>query len=69
LPDRFGISPASHAERDDLVAALRTAIAEELTEQQRQVVTAIVVEGVPLPGGPTGQQPQRHLEDHVRHAP
>jgi hypothetical protein len=48
LPDRFGISLADHAERDDLVTALRTAIAEELTDRQRQVFTAIVVQGVPL---------------------
>jgi RNA polymerase sigma-70 factor, ECF subfamily len=48
LPDRFGISPADHAERNDLVTALRTAIAEELTDRQRQVFTAVVVQGVPL---------------------
>jgi RNA polymerase sigma-70 factor (ECF subfamily) len=48
LPDRFGISLADHAEREDLVTALRTAIAEELTDRQRQVFTAIAVQGVPL---------------------
>ena len=48
LPDRFGISPADHAERQDLMDALRRAVEEELTERQRRVFTAIVVHGVPL---------------------
>ncbi|HKD89687.1 MAG TPA: sigma-70 family RNA polymerase sigma factor [Streptosporangiaceae bacterium] len=48
LPDRFGMSPADHAERNDLVTALRTAIAEELTDRQRQVFTALVIQGIPL---------------------
>jgi RNA polymerase sigma-70 factor, ECF subfamily len=48
LPDRFGTSPADHAERQDLVAALRCAVEEELTERQRRVFVAIVVNGVPL---------------------
>ena len=48
LPDRFGISPADHAERQDLIGALRRAVEEELTERQRRVFVAIVVHGVPL---------------------
>jgi RNA polymerase sigma-70 factor (ECF subfamily) len=48
LPDRFGISPAEYAERQDLAAALRRAVEEELTERQRRVFVAIVVHGVPL---------------------
>ena len=48
LPDRFGVSPADHAERQDLIAALGRAVQEELTERQRRVFTAIVVHGVPL---------------------
>jgi RNA polymerase sigma-70 factor, ECF subfamily len=48
LPDRFGTSPADHAERHDLVAAVRRAVEEELTDRQRQVFTAIVVQGIPL---------------------
>jgi RNA polymerase sigma-70 factor (ECF subfamily) len=48
LPDRFGISPAEHAERRDLIAALRRAVQEELTDRQRHVFTAIVVNGIPL---------------------
>jgi RNA polymerase sigma-70 factor, ECF subfamily len=48
LPDRFGLSPADHAERRDLIAAVRRAVEQELTERQRRVFTAIVVEGIPL---------------------
>jgi RNA polymerase sigma factor (sigma-70 family) len=48
LPDRFGISPADHAERRDLIAAVRRAVEAELTERQRRVFIAIVVDGIPL---------------------
>jgi RNA polymerase sigma-70 factor, ECF subfamily len=48
LPDRFGISPAEYAERHDLIAAVRRAVEEELTDRQRQVFAAIVVQGIPL---------------------
>jgi RNA polymerase sigma-70 factor, ECF subfamily len=48
LPDRFGASPADHAEGRDLAAALRRSVEEELTDRQRRVFTAIVVHGVPL---------------------
>jgi RNA polymerase sigma-70 factor, ECF subfamily len=48
LPDRFGTSPADHVERRDLIAAVRRAVEEELTERQRQVFIAIAVNGVPL---------------------
>ena len=70
LPDRFGISPAEHAERQDLAAALRRAVEEELTERQRRVFTAIVVHGVAArrAGGPAGFEPQRDLQDDVRRA-
>jgi RNA polymerase sigma-70 factor, ECF subfamily len=47
LPDRFGTSPADHAERQDLIAAVRRAVEEELTERQRRVFIAIAVNGVP----------------------
>jgi Homocysteine S-methyltransferase len=47
LPDRFGTSPADHAERQDLIAAARRAVEEELTERQRRVFIAIAVNGVP----------------------
>jgi RNA polymerase sigma-70 factor (ECF subfamily) len=48
LPDRFGIDPAGEAEARDLLAALRTAVDETLTEHQRRVFVALVVQGVPL---------------------
>jgi RNA polymerase sigma-70 factor, ECF subfamily len=48
LPDRFGTSPADHAERRDLAAAVRRAVEEDLTERQRRVFIAIAVNGVPL---------------------
>ena len=47
LPDRFGLDPALESEWRDLVRALRRAVEEELTEHQRRVFTAIVVDGVP----------------------
>ncbi|HZE01033.1 MAG TPA: hypothetical protein VE155_04630, partial [Pseudonocardiaceae bacterium] len=48
LPDRFGLDPARESEWRDLVRALRRAVQEELTEHQRRVFTAIMVDGVPL---------------------
>lgn len=48
LPDRFGLDPARESEWRDMVQALRRAVEEELTEHQRRVFTAIVVDGVPL---------------------
>jgi DNA-directed RNA polymerase specialized sigma24 family protein len=46
LPGRFGTSPADHAERRELVAAVRRAVEEELTERQRRVFIAIAVNGL-----------------------
>lgn len=48
LPDRFGLGPADQAQWQGLVDALRRAVHEELSERQRQVFTAIVLQGVPL---------------------
>jgi RNA polymerase sigma-70 factor (ECF subfamily) len=48
LPDRLGAGPASEAERHDLVAAVRSAVDEELTARQREVFVALVLQGVPL---------------------
>jgi RNA polymerase sigma-70 factor (ECF subfamily) len=48
LPDRFGMGPADHAQWRDLTDALRRAVEEELTERQREVFVAIVLNGVPL---------------------
>ena len=48
LPDRLGMGPAENAQQRDLVQALRLVVADELTEHQRRVFTAIVVDGIPL---------------------
>ncbi|MDT4914150.1 MAG: hypothetical protein QOC66_3278 [Pseudonocardiales bacterium] len=48
LPDRFGMGPAEHAQWHELVDALRRAVEDELTERQRHVFVAIVLQGVPL---------------------
>jgi RNA polymerase sigma-70 factor (ECF subfamily) len=48
LPDRFGLDPARRAEWHDLVAALRRAVDEELSDHQRRVFVAIVLAGVPI---------------------
>jgi RNA polymerase sigma-70 factor (ECF subfamily) len=48
IPDRFGADPAQHAERRELAQALRRAVTEALTERQRRVFVAIIVEGIPL---------------------
>jgi len=48
LPDRFGVLPEQRAEYAELMAAVREAVEEHLTEHQRRVFVAIVVTGVPL---------------------
>jgi RNA polymerase sigma-70 factor (ECF subfamily) len=48
LPDRFGFDPADEAQWRDLLAAVRRAVEGELTERQRQVFVAIVLNAVPL---------------------
>jgi RNA polymerase sigma-70 factor, ECF subfamily len=48
LPDRFGLDPARQAEWRDLVRALRQAVDEDLTEHQRRIFTALVLDAVPL---------------------
>jgi RNA polymerase sigma-70 factor, ECF subfamily len=48
IPDRFGVGPAEHAESRELAEALRRAVIEALTERQRRVFVAIVVNGIPL---------------------
>jgi len=47
LADRFGLSPEEAAESADLLAAVRRAVEEELTERQREVFVALVIDGVP----------------------
>jgi RNA polymerase sigma-70 factor (ECF subfamily) len=48
LPQRFGIAPDQAAESNALMAAVRRAVQELLTEHQRRVFVALVVDGVPL---------------------
>ena len=48
LPDRFGFDPGRRAEWHDLLAALRRAVEQDLTDHQRRVFVAIVLRGVPL---------------------
>ncbi len=48
IPDRLGIDPARHAESVELVEALRATVAGSLSERQRRVFAALVIEGVPL---------------------
>ncbi len=48
MPDRFGLGPGREAETRDLLAGLREAVATELSERQRRVFEAIVLNEVPL---------------------
>jgi RNA polymerase sigma-70 factor, ECF subfamily len=48
IPDRFGADPAQHAESRELADALRRAVIEALSERQRRIFVAIIVDGVPL---------------------
>jgi RNA polymerase sigma-70 factor, ECF subfamily len=48
LPDRFGFEPSDRSEWRDLVDALHKAVDEELTDRQRRLFVAIVLNGVPL---------------------
>jgi RNA polymerase sigma-70 factor (ECF subfamily) len=48
LPDRYGFDPAQESESRDFVTAVRRAVDDTLTERQRQIFVAIVVNGVPL---------------------
>ena len=48
LPDRFGFDPADASERRDFVRAVRQAVDDDLTEHQRRIFIALVVDGVPL---------------------
>ena len=47
LPDRFGLEPARESEWRDLITALRRAVDHVLTDRQRQVFVAVVLNGVP----------------------
>lgn len=48
LPDRFGVAPEAQAERLEMIRLVSRAVAEELTDHQREVFIALVVDGVPL---------------------
>jgi RNA polymerase sigma-70 factor (ECF subfamily) len=48
IPDRLGIDPARHAEAVELAGALRAAVIESLSEHQRRVFVALVVDEIPL---------------------
>lgn len=48
LPDRLGIQPHEQVAWRDLLAALRRAVDEELTDHQRSVFVAITLNGVPV---------------------
>lgn len=48
LPSTIGFDPAREAEAASLLAAVRSAITSELTDRQRVVFVAAVVDGVPL---------------------
>jgi RNA polymerase sigma-70 factor (ECF subfamily) len=48
LPDRFGLEPDRESEWSELIGALHRAVDEELTDRQREIFIAIVLNGVPL---------------------
>ena len=48
LPDRFCVDPGEHAERADMIAAIRLAVEETLTAHQRRLFVAVVLNEVPL---------------------
>jgi len=48
LPDRFGLDPTQESESRELLAALRCAVDEVLTEQQRRVFVARILNDIPL---------------------
>jgi RNA polymerase sigma-70 factor (ECF subfamily) len=48
LPDRFGLDPSREVEWRELLVAIRRAVEEDLSERQRRVFVAIVLNGVQL---------------------
>jgi RNA polymerase sigma-70 factor, ECF subfamily len=48
LPDVLGIDPEQHAESAGILAEVRRVVDEELTERQRRIFVAVVVDGIPL---------------------
>ena len=47
LPDRFGLEPDRVSEWNDLIAALHRAVDTVLSDRQRQIFIAVVLNGVP----------------------
>src|SRR3954468_18070779 len=48
LPERFGADAPERAEWNELIGALRRAVDDDLTEHQRRVFVALVLNGIPL---------------------
>jgi RNA polymerase sigma-70 factor (ECF subfamily) len=48
LPSSLGLDPQRQAEWNEVVAALRRGVEEDLTDRQRRIFVAIVLNGVPL---------------------
>ncbi|MEV4113140.1 sigma-70 family RNA polymerase sigma factor [Nonomuraea sp. NPDC049695] len=48
LPARFAVDPLAQAQQRELITAVRRAVDETLTDHQRRLFVAIVVNGVPL---------------------
>ena len=48
LPSRLGLDPAEHAQHQQLINAVRAAVDQELSERQRTVFTALIIDGVSL---------------------
>ena len=48
LPDRFGLDPEQTSGRREFITAMRDAVDNALTDHQRHVFVAIVLDGVPL---------------------
>ncbi len=48
LPDRLGVQPHQRAEWRELLTALRQAITEDLTDRQRRVFVAVVLNGISM---------------------
>lgn len=48
FPDRIGMDPEHAAMSADLLAEVRRIVEQELTDWQRQVIVAIVVDAIPL---------------------
>jgi RNA polymerase sigma-70 factor (ECF subfamily) len=48
MPDRFGLGPGQEAESRELLGALRLAVDTQLSDRQRRVFEAIVLNEVPL---------------------